>query len=197
MSDWFLSLVPLLGLYLIFATTLLSCLALPAPASLLLLSAGGFASGGELDIYEVVAVALAAALIGDNIIYWLGRRGAGWLQKKAGPMERASKFVHKRGALGVFLSRWLVSPLGPYVNVAAGAARLPWLRFVIPAFLGEIIWIAIYTGLGYWFSGQVVEIYNILGNASGFLAALALTIGLGIWLRNALRASTRNLQNKP
>ena len=197
MSDWFLSLVPLLGLYLIFATTLLSCLALPAPASLLLLSAGGFASGGELDIYEVVAVALAAALVGDNIIYWLGRRGAGWLQKKAGPMERASAFVHKRGALGVFLSRWLVSPLGPYVNIAAGAARLPWLRFVIPAFLGEIIWISIYTGLGYWFSGQVVEIYNILGNASGFLAALALTIGLGIWLRSALRAGTRNSQNKP
>ena len=104
----------------------------------------------------------------------------------------------KGGANGTGIGLcWLVSPLGPYVNIAAGAARLPWLRFVIPAFLGEIIWISIYTGLGYWFSGQVVEIYNILGNASGFLAALALTIGLGIWLRSALRAGTRNSQNKP
>ncbi|MEX0970672.1 MAG: VTT domain-containing protein [Paracoccaceae bacterium] len=197
MSDWFLSLVPHFGLYLIFVTTLASCLALPAPASLLLLGAGGFAAGEELVLYEVALVALLAAMIGDNIIYGLGRRGAGWLEKKSDKMARASEFVRKRGPAGVFFSRWLVSPLGPYVNIAAGAARLPWLHFAIPAFFGEIIWIAIYTGLGYGFSGQVVEIYNLLGNASGFLAALALTVGLGIWLRSAMQTSARNSQNNP
>jgi len=193
MSDWLLALVPHYGLALIFATTLLSCLALPAPSSLIMLSAGGFAASGELVLMETGLAALAGAILGDITGFIIGQRAASLLERKAGKLTKARSLIQRRGSLGVFLSRWLVSPLGPYVNLVAGAGGLAFLRFFGPAVLGEVVWVSLYVGLGYWFSGQVVEIASLLGNASGLLAGLAVTIGLGLWLRHAARSSARNL----
>lgn len=194
MSDWVLALVPNYGLILIFATTLLSCLALPVPSSLIMLSAGGFAASGELILLETGLAAFAGAILGDTIGFIIGRRAAGLVERKAGKLTKARSLIQRRGSLGVFLSRWLVSPLGPYVNLVAGAGGLAFPRFILPAFLGELLWVSLYIGLGFWFSGQVVEIASLLGNASGFLAGLALTIGLGLWLRHAAQNSARNLE---
>jgi len=197
MSDWLLALIPQYGLILIFVATLASCLALPIPASLIMLSAGGFAASGEMELTQTAFAAFAGAIIGDISGFAIGRRGAKWLQRKGGRLSQAQELVRRRGALGVFLSRWLISPLGPYVNFAAGAAGLAWPKFVLPAFMGELLWVGLYVGLGYGFSGQVIEIARLLGNASGFLAALALTIGLGFWLRHTAHAGARNLQKTP
>ena len=67
MTDWLLALVPQYGLWLLAVTTLLSCLALPLPASILMLSAGGFAASDDLILWEVVGAALAGAIAGDQI----------------------------------------------------------------------------------------------------------------------------------
>jgi membrane protein DedA with SNARE-associated domain len=87
----------------------------------------------------------------------------------------------------VFFSTWLVAPLGPWVNVAAGAAGMGALRFTLWDALGEAIWVAIYVGLGYAFAANIGALSSILGNAVASVTALAIAAGLAVLLVRAAR----------
>lgn len=193
MTETILALVPAYGLALIAVATFLSCLALPIPASLVMLSAGGFGAAGDLVIWQTMAAALAGAVLGDQIGYQMGRIGARAFAgrplppKRAALMAKASGYLQDKGAAAVFFSRWLVSPLGPYVNFAGGAARLDWARFTRAGVAGETVWVTIYVGLGAVFADDILALADLLGSASGLLAALAVAVALMLWLRAALR----------
>ncbi|WP_108482202.1 DedA family protein [Oceaniglobus ichthyenteri] len=174
------------GAVLIFFATFASCLAIPVPTSLIMLSAGAFAAGGDLTLFTVAASALAGALAGDQTGFALGRRFTGILDRATGKtaktIEKARRFSQQRGGLGVFFSRWLFSPLGPYVNYIAGATGMVWPRFSLWSLMGEIIWVTIYVGAGYLFADQIEGVATLLSNASGAAAGLAITVILGLWL---------------
>jgi membrane protein DedA with SNARE-associated domain len=192
MTETILALVPAYGLALIAGATFLSCLALPIPASLVMLSAGGFAAAGDLVLWQAGAAALAGAVAGDQIGYqagrWGGRLFAGrrLSPQRAALMGKATAYLRDKGAAAVFFSRWLVSPLGPYVNIAGGAARLDWGRFTRAGVAGEAVWVAIYVGLGALFADDILALADLMGSASGLLAALAVAGALALWLRAAL-----------
>jgi membrane-associated protein len=103
-------------------------------------------------------------------------------------LERATAMVDRRGGLGVFLSTWLFAPLGPWVNFIAGTTGLGWTRFTVADVMGEVIWVALYVGLGYAFASQVEAVASLLGNLVGLLAALAVAGAMVIWIRGALKA---------
>lgn len=197
MTEAVLALVPVYGLALVAVATFLSCLALPIPASLIMLSAGGFAAAGDLVLWQAGAAALAGAVAGDQLGFRVGRfgqhllTGQGMAPRRAAVMARATAYLRDNGAWAVFFSRWLVSPLGPYVNFAGGAARLDWGAFTRAGIAGEIVWVAIYVGLGAAFADDILALANLLGSASGLLAALAVAGVLGFWLRAALRHRAR------
>lgn len=189
MTEALLALVPVWGVWLVAAGTFLSCLALPVPSSLIMLAAGGFAAAGDLVLWQVVAAAWGGALAGDQTGYAAGRLGGRVLVERlrrqparAAALARAEGFVARRGGLAVFLSRWLVSPLGPYVNLLAGAAGLGWGRFAAADVTGEAVWVAIYVGLGFAFADRIAALADLLGNLSGLLAAGVVAAGLGVWL---------------
>jgi membrane protein DedA with SNARE-associated domain len=198
MTEIILALVPVYGLALIAVATFLSCLALPIPASLVMLSAGGFGAAGDLVIWQAMAAALAGAVLGDQIGYQMGRIGARGFAgrplqpKRAALMAKASAYLHAKGPWAVFFSRWLVSPLGPYVNFAGGAARLDWARFTRAGVAGETVWVTLYVGLGAVFADDILALADLLGSASGLLAALAVAVALALWLRAALRQRARH-----
>lgn len=193
MTETILALVPVYGLALVALGTFLSCLALPIPSSLIMLSAGGFAAAGDLVLWQTATAALAGAVLGDQLGYQIGRLGRRlWSgrtlpPKRAALIAKAADLVKERGAMGVFLSRWLVSPLGPYVNFAGGAAALDWGRFTRAGIAGEVVWVTVYIGLGAAFADDILALADLLGNASGLLAALTLAGALALWLRAALR----------
>ncbi|MBI1418336.1 MAG: DedA family protein [Limimaricola sp.] len=183
------SLVAAYGVALIGVATLLSCLAVPIPTSLLMLASGGFAASGDLSLPWTMAAALGGAMAGDNIGHLIGRAGGPrlnrWLERapaRARLRAQAVAFMTRWGGFGVFLSRWLVSPLGPYVNFASGLGGMAWPRFALWAAAGEIVWVSLYVGLGYGFADHVAQIATVLGNASGALAGAVVTLGLGLWL---------------
>ncbi|MCG6902636.1 MAG: VTT domain-containing protein [Rhodobacter sp.] len=206
MTGTLLELVPAYGLYIIAAATFLSCLALPIPSSLIMLTGGAFAASGDLAASTTAATALAGAVLGDQAGYLIGRSGASWLQRLTGAggkpaslVARAQALSNDWGGIGVFLSRWLFSPLGPYMNFVTGAARMNWPRFTLWGALGEIVWVSLYVGLGYAFAGQIEAVADIAGNLSGVLAAGAVAVALGLWLRAAMRADRahRDLRRAP
>lgn len=195
MTDWFLSLVPQYGPWLLAIATFLSCLALPIPASLLMLAAGGFAAAGDLSFPVIATAALAGAVAGDQVGYLGGRYGGqtvvARLGTSAAPVARATSLLAAKGGIAVFLSRWLVSALGPYVNLAAGAARTPWPVFTLWGILGETVWVGLYVGLGFAFAGNLQAASDMAVDVLGLLAAGAVGIGLLIWLIIVLREEGR------
>ena len=195
MTEMLLALVPTYGLFIVALSTALSCMALPIPSSLIMLTAGAFVASGDLNGLATFATALSGAILGDQAGYSLGRRGGDYLSrmsqstgKSARLLARAQGFAAHWGGLGVFLSRWLFSPIGPYMNLVTGAAPMNRATFTLWGVLGEVVWVTIYVGLGYTFGDQIEAVASIAGNFSGVLAAGAVTLGLGLWLRSAIRS---------
>ncbi len=192
MTDWLLGLVPQYGVFLLAASTFFSCLALPVPASILMIAAGGFVASGDLSLAGTAGAALAGVLIGDQTGYFGGRWGGtlliGRLRLPAAPIDKAKSALAARGGVVVFLSRWLIPALGPYVNFAAGAAGLPWLRFVLWEVSGAAVWVSLYIGVGFAFSGNLAAASGMAFDLLGVLAAGTVAIGLGYWLFALLRA---------
>jgi membrane protein DedA with SNARE-associated domain len=198
MNDLILGLAADYGVPLLFIVTFLSCLALPVPSSLLMLASGGFAAAGDLSLAAVTAAAFCGAVLGDNTGYWVARRlGARmdrWLMakpKRAALRSKSAQFMDRWGGSAVFFSRWLVSPLGPHINYVSGLARFHWPRFALWSMSGELVWVALYVGLGYVFADNMTAIASISGNLSGFLAAGAVATGLGLWLLKSSKARAR------
>jgi membrane-associated protein len=192
MTDWLLALVPQYGFWLLMVGTFCSCLALPVPVSVLMLAAGGFVSAGDLSLVPTASAALAGAVAGDQVGYFAARRGgAGLIAKlgsRAAPLAKATAMLAARGGIAIFLTRWLFSALGPYVNLAAGAARQPWGQFTAWGVVGEVVWVGLYISLGYAFTGNLEAASAMALEMLGFLAASAVAMGLGLWLFVTLRA---------
>lgn len=198
MTDWLPGLVADWGVAVIALTTFLSCLALPVPASMVMLTGGAFTATGDLSLWAVAGGALAGAVLGDQAGYSLGWRGGAALApriaakpRRAAALARARGLVEERGGAGVFLSRWLVSPLGPWVNLVAGAAEMNRARFTLWAVAGECVWVALYVGLGRAFAEYIDAVAEIAADVSGILAGTVVAFGLVLWLRAALRRERR------
>src|SRR2546429_3746436 len=93
------------GYVVLFCLVGLESLGIPLPGETALVTAAGFAALGHLSIYAVVATAVAAAIIGDNGGYWIGRAGGIALVRRYGRvirlneshLERAHTFFEKHG----------------------------------------------------------------------------------------------------
>lgn len=190
MTETLLALVPVHGLWLLALATFLSCLALPIPSSVLMLAAGGFAAAGDLQLWAVVAVAVGGAVVGDQLGYVIGRRGGAALldrlerdPRRGAVLARARDLMRRRGGLAVFLSRWLFSPLGPYVNLMAGAARQPRLAFTLWSLSGEALWCGLYVLAGHAFAGNLAAASDMLGSVLGLVASgtAAAALGWALW----------------
>ena len=195
MSDTIFALVTEYGAFVIFASAFLSCLALPIPTSLMMLSGGAFVAVGDLDLATVVVSALGGAILGDQMGYLIGRYGGVLIIDKLARsparqavLTRARALVDRRGALGVFFSTWLVAPLGPWVNFIAGATGLSWMRFAVWDVLGEMIWVTVYVGLGYSFASQISTIATVAGDVVGLVAAVSVAVAMVAWIRATLKA---------
>lgn len=190
LNDYLLSLLALYGVPLLSGVLLVGSIGLPMPASLLLMAAGSFVEQGELSLGWVFGMASGAAIAGDNIGYAIGRWGGHHLIPRVsswvGGQERilqAEKWTRRWGGAGVFFSRWLLTPLGPLVNLTSGIAEYSWPRFLLFGVLGELLWVFIYVMLGKVFSTSVQALSEVLGNftwvlVGGFAAAF---LGWRLW----------------
>ena len=189
MTDTLFALVSDWGALALALVTFLSCLAIPVPSSMMMLAAGAFAASGDLVLVQVSGAALAGAVLGDQAGYQIGRLGfsaaEGWLVRqpmRASVLARARATVHDKGGIAVFLSRWMFSVLGPYVNLIAGGASMRWTTFTLMGIAGEIVWVVVYVGVGYSAGSQLSQVTDLLANVSGLATSLLVTVVLGVML---------------
>jgi membrane protein DedA with SNARE-associated domain len=188
------------GLIALFLIVMLESGGVPLPGETALVTAGVFASRGELDIIEVIAVAATAAILGDNVGYWAGRTGGRKLLERSKVLSRwtegvlpwAEGFFHRHGAKTIFIGRFF-SVLRVTAAWMAGISHMPWLKFLAWNAAGGICWAAL-VGLVAYYLGQAaadaISRYGLIGGlVLVVLAALAL-VGFHFWKKRLLRAES-------
>ncbi|MBL1437684.1 MAG: DedA family protein [Rhodobacteraceae bacterium] len=172
MTDLLLELVTAYGLIILAGTVFMAALGAPLPGTVLLVLSGAFAAGGDMDPIMVVLTGFTAAIAGDMAGYFIGFKGGEWLKEKLGRtplgkhVNKADVFMDKWGGVGVFLSRWLVAPIGPTLNYVAGIGQFDWRRFMLWDVLGEVVWVGLYVGIGMLFSASALALVDLIASAS-------------------------------
>jgi len=194
MNDRLLAAVSQYGAPALFAIVTIAAIGVPLPITLLLIVAGSMISQGAMNLWWAIGLAGAGSILGDQAGYAIGRWG--------GPsvVARFSRLFGRRASLpaveakakawggpGIYITRWLLSPLGPWVNLASGTAGYPWPRFLFWDILGEMTGAFVYIGLGWFFSDRVMALYAVLGDLTWAIAALLAAIVLGWQLLAHLR----------
>lgn len=172
-----------------------------------MLAGGAFVASGDLDGGTALAGAWLGAVLGDQTGFAFGRRFGPYLERFARRRPsrqrlytQATDTLRKKGEIGVFFSTWLFAPLGPWVNMVAGATGLTWMRFALWDAAGEAIWVCGYIALGYSFAGQLTLVSDLASSISGFLVAALIAAAFGWALLKALnhkRAPNKSLDHGP
>lgn len=173
------------GLWFLFGIVCLESAGLWLPGETALIAAGVYAAKGHLSITAVIVIAAAAAIIGDNIGYWLGREGGrrliyryGWLKRQADRvMPPAERFFEKHGPKAVFFARFFG---GVRVTAAwmAGITRMPWWKFLMWNAVGGIAW-AVAVGLVAFYAGRAVaDAISRYGAYGGIAIGLLVVLGI-------------------
>ena len=132
-------------------------LGIPLPGETALILAGTYAgTTHRLSPWLIFLVAAAAAIVGDNIGFWIGDKGGYPLARKYGPKVRfderklkiARYLFDRHGGKVVFFGRF-VSILRAYAAFLAGVSKMRWRRFLPANAAGGILWAAIYTFAAY------------------------------------------------
>jgi membrane protein DedA with SNARE-associated domain len=174
------------GYPLLFALVMAESGGLPVPGETSLIAGGVLASQGKLQIAAVIALAAAAAIIGDNIGYLIGRRGGRWLLERPGRFHRqrlevlasGEPFFEQHGPKAVFFGRFLLG-LRVWASWLAGATRMPWRSFVFWNACGGISWATAIGLIAYFVghsAGNAVEAFGVYGLVAAVLAAVAFWI---------------------
>ena len=185
MNEQLLSLVTSYGVPALFGILAISALGAPFPVMFVLIAAGSFVAQGEMSLWQVLIFGSAGAVLGDQAGYALGRFGGRrFIERIASrfafvnSLNRAEAFTNKWGGASIFLTRWLFTPLGSWLNLTSGIAGYPWPRFIVWDVLGEALWVVLYVKLGELFSGYVQGLSDIFGSLTwamvGVIVAAAL-----------------------
>jgi membrane protein DedA with SNARE-associated domain len=190
-----LSLTQHLGYPLLVAVVAAESMGVPLPGETALILGGLAASEGRLSIVLVIVLGAAAAIVGDNIGFQIGRRGGRVLLERPGRFyeERqrviaiGDPFFERHGPKAVFLGRWIAG-LRVWASWLAGASVMSWRSFLLWNALGGIAW-STTVSLAAYYGGKGVE-HGLaqIGTYGLIAAALLVVVGaLVLWRRHAAR----------
>jgi membrane-associated protein len=180
---------PHVGYAAVFALIAVETMGIPVPGETALVAAALLAHDGQLSIVVLVAVAAAAAILGDNIGFAIGRHGGRRLFLHPGPfhehrvriIEQGEPFFQKHGPKAVFLGRWIA---GLRIASAwlAGMNKMSWPTFLFWNALGGIVWAAS-VGFAVYALGDVAEkVISIAGPVAAGLTVVAI-LAFVVWRR--------------
>lgn len=131
------------------------------PGDSLLFTAGVLASQGFFNIVVLAFLMAAAAITGDSVGYWFGKKvGKKLFQKedsrffKKKHLEAANKFYEKHGGKTIILARFMPA-VRTFVPIVAGAAEMTYHKFIMYNVIGGLIW-GVGLTLGGYFLGKAI-----------------------------------------
>jgi len=152
------------GLVVLFLLVAIESAGVPVPGETALIAASVLASQGHYSLVSVIAVGAAAAIVGDNGGYWLGRLGGRRLLERIPVLRdhfrrvlpRAERFFERHGAKTVFIGRF-IAILRFTAAWLAGISHMEWWRFLLWNATGGIVWATLVGVVAYEFGRQAAD----------------------------------------
>ena len=194
MPGWLLDLFARYGYAVVFGGVFLENTGLPVPGETALLAGAALAHFGQLSLPRVIVTAIAAATLGDNLGFFIGRRGGRRLAERHGwriglTSERLANFdryFQRHGPKTVFAARF-VTGLRVVGAVLAGGSGMKWPVFLFYNATGAVVWCTVIACAGYSLAYSWETLERWIGRTG--LIALALIVAIGVF---ALLRARRN-----
>ena len=164
------------------------------PGDSLLFAIGALAAKGELNVIAILALLTAAAIIGDNMNYAIGRfvgprvftQRNRWFKQEY--LVRTQRFYEKHGGKAVVLARFvpIVRTFAPFV---AGIGRMHYGRFLAFDVGGGILWVWSFGLFGYYVGNNALVKENFGLVTIGVIALSVLPLAIEVWRARAERRS--------
>lgn len=131
------------------------------PGDSLLFAIGALSADADsgLNVWISGVVILVAAILGDTVNYWIGRKFGGWTQMKfpkivkPSHIEKTNEFFNRYGGKTIILARFvpIVRTFAPFV---AGSGQMDYKRFMFFNVIGAVLWVVFLIPAG-WFLGSI------------------------------------------
>jgi membrane-associated protein len=143
------------------------------------------ATTGQLDVTLVIPLLIGAALLGDNVNYFIGSRFGNYIKSrekilflKREYIEKTEEFYEKHGGIAVILARFMpiLRTVAPFV---AGAGSMKYPKYILYCIIGAVTWVTSITLLGYFLGTNewVKENFEKVVLSIIFLSILPMIIG--------------------
>ncbi len=156
------------------------------PGDSLLFAAGALAAAtGALNVWIIIPLLIVAALLGDNVNYFVGKFLGDWVKSKNRILffkreyiEQTHEFYEKHGGKTVIMARFvpIVRTVAPFV---AGAGSMTYSKYILNCILGAILWVVSITLRGYFFGNFEIVKKNFELVVFGIIGISVLPIFIG------------------
>lgn len=190
MPEWLVDLFARYGYAVVFVGVLLENAGVPVPGETVLLAGAALAQFGRLSLGWVIATAIGAAILGDNIGFLVGRHGGRALAERHGAkigltprrLKQFDRFFEQYGAQTVFIARF-VTGLRVFGAVLAGGSGLAWRSFLFYNALGAIAWSTAIAFVGYSLAYSWDTLERWIGRSGVIALAVVAAVGLIAYVR--------------
>lgn len=155
---------------------------------------GGVAANrGQVPFQAILAVVIAAAIVGDTVGYEVGRHyGGRVLELKAlarhrDRLEQARRFLQRRGGWAVLLGRG-VAFFRAVMPALAGTARMRYPVFLAFNATGGIIWGSVVVTAGYLAGASYAAVERTIGRDAALVALVLALVAFVVWRVRAHRS---------
>ena len=125
------------------------------PGDALIFTVGLLAQEGSLNIYLVIPLLIFAAILGDNLNYYVGKRFGEYIMNsekdffiKKKHLEKAKNFFDKNGKNSIIIARF-VPVIRTIVPFLCGSTKVKYSTFLTFSIIGAFLWVGVIGLLGY------------------------------------------------
>lgn len=176
------------GYLVVFLLVMIESIGVPVPGETALIGAALYAgSTHKLEIWGVIGVAIAGAIIGDNIGFSIGRYGGAKLLLRHGHKIRLHEgrlkigiwLFRRHGGKVVFWGRF-VSILRTYAAFLAGTNQMAWPRFLVFNAAGAVVWATAF-GVAYYVFGSALQKLSTTIDVTLGVAGAVILVAFLVW----------------
>ena len=181
------------GYTILFAIVFLEAVGIPVPAALALLFAGGASAHGSIHLSLAAGSALLALILGDTLMFLLGRYTGWWLlgllcRLSLNPEScilRSADSFYRRGRTVLLFAKF-VPGINTMAPPLAGSMNMRFGQFIGLDLTGAFLYVAAYMTVGFLFSdalGTITKNYELFGRVASWIliAAVAGYLGFRAW----------------
>jgi membrane protein DedA with SNARE-associated domain len=177
---------------------------IPLPGETILILASFLAyQGAHLHLGPLIMVGIGACIMGDNIGYWIGRRGGrpllerwkGFFHLSDEDIRAAEDFLQRHGSLAIFFARFIAG-MRIIAGPLAGVLCMEWKRFLLANAAGAAVWVTVISCVGYFFGAEYQSLVHVLKGVEIVILVVVIGAAWYFWRRQKKQWKQRQARRR-